>query len=176
MATESDNSKSITLKPSWKQYFLPYLLSVLAIPLFGIGLLALYFVRKQHRRQAFEVTDAGITRTDSEGRRHIDLKDIDHIELQQNWLQEKLGIGTLILNTSASGMNIPGMKRPGRLKETIEQAAALCRQQNRKQNFRERPDPDYKPGSMDKMDYLTGLWHQGLLSDEDFDSEKKNFE
>ncbi len=32
------------------------------------------------------------------------------------------------------------------------------------------------PGTLDKLDYLTGLWQQGLLSDEDFKKEKKHFE
>ena len=40
----------------------------------------------------------------------------------------------------------------------------------------ERPEPEHEPGSMDRMDYLTGLWQQGLISDRDFDKEKRHFE
>jgi hypothetical protein len=29
---------------------------------------------------------------------------------------------------------------------------------------------------MERMDYLTGLWQQGLVSDDDFEKEKKHFE
>lgn len=174
--TNTASEKSIVLKPSWKQYFVQYLLSVLAVPLFGIGLAALYFVRKKHLSQTFEVTDSRIASTGSKNRRNIELTDIDKIVIRKSWLQEKFGIGTLVLETSAYEMIMPGMRQPQTLKSTIEKAIAVQKKRSEKQSFRERPDPDFKPGAMEKMDYLTGLWHQGLLSDDDFKKEKKNFE
>jgi len=176
MASDGEKTKSITLQTSWKQYFLPYLLSVLAIPLFGIGLIVLYFLRRKHLGMQFEVTDTRISQPGTETGRAVDLVDIEEITVRKNWLQDRLGIGTLVLKTSASEMELPGMRRPEQLKSTIEKAAALQQRQAEKKSYRERPDPDYKPGSMEKMDYLTGLWQQGLLSDEDFDREKRNFE
>lgn len=175
MSTESQN-KQITLSPSWKHYFIGYLLSILAIPLFGIGLIALYFVRKKHKGTRFAVTDTQISSIDSKYHRNIDLVNVEEVTIEQTWLQEKLNVGTIVLKTSAASMELIGMEQPTQLKQTLEKAIAVQKQQQEKQDFRTTQDPKYKPGSMEKMDYLTGLWQQGLLSDEDFENERKNFE
>ncbi|MFH5831233.1 PH domain-containing protein [Halalkalibaculum sp. DA384] len=169
-------TKKITLTPSWKHYFIAYVLSVLAIPLFGIGLIAFYFVRKKHKNIRFAVTDTQISSIDSKYHRNIDLVNIEKVTIEQGWLQEKLNVGTLLLSTSATSVELIGMENPGQLKQMIEEAIARQKKQQEKKNFRRTQDPKHKPGSMDKMDYLTGLWHQGLLSEEDFESERKNFE
>lgn len=174
MAAEP-NQKSITLTPSWKQYFVPYLLSVLTIPV-GIGLIALYFVRRKHLSLHYRVTDTQISSIDPKYQRNIDLVNIETLSVRQSRIQEKLGIGTLRLRTSASEMDVTGMENPGRLKAMIGEAVAHQKMQAKQQNFRRYPDPDFKPGSMERMDYLTGLWQQGLLSDEDYEKEKKHFE
>lgn len=172
---EPPENKSVTLTSSWKQYFIAYLLSVLAMPLFGIGIIALYFVRKKQLSKRYEVTDTHIS-IDSKYRRNVDLVDIREVAVRQNWLQEKLNVGTVVLKTSAATIELVGMERPVSLKQMIQTAASAQKNRGGKQSFRERPDPTHKPGSMDKMDYLTGLWQQGLLSDEDYKQEKKHFE
>lgn len=173
--TAEPNQKSITLTPSWKQYFVPYLLSVLTIPV-GIGLIALYFVRRKHLSLHYRVTDTQISSIDPKYQRNIDLVNIETLSVRQSRIQEKLGIGDLILQTPASGMELVGMEQPELLKAMIERVVAVQKEQNKQQNFRRYPDPDFKPGSMERMDYLTGLWQQGLLSDEDYEKEKKHFE
>ncbi len=174
--TSEAQQKKITLKPSWKQYFTGYVLSVLTIPLFGVGLLALYFVREKHTSVDYTVTDTQISSTDAKYHRNIDLVNVEEVTVQQSWLQEKLNIGTIVLKTSAVSMELAGMEQPVQLKETIQQAVAVQKEQHKKQDVRKHPAPKYKPGSMEKMDYLTGLWQQGLLSEEDYKDEKKNFE
>lgn len=174
--TPETPEKRIILSPSWKQHFIGYLLSILTIPLFGIGLVALYFVRRNHTSTSYTVTDTQISSTDTKYQRNIDLVNIEDVRIEQSWLQKKLGIGTLILKTSAASMEVIGMEDPQKLKQTLDKAIAFQKKQQEEQNFREHPDPKYKPGTMDKMEYLTGLWQQGLLSDEDFKNEKKNFE
>ncbi|MDR8390825.1 PH domain-containing protein [Aliifodinibius sp. S!AR15-10] len=175
MAEESAEKK-ITLSPSWKQYFIRYLLSVLAVPLFGIGLVALYFVRRKQTSSHYIITDTQISSVDSRYHRNLDLVNIEEVTVQQSWINKKLGVGTIVLKTSAVSMELIGMERPHQLKETIQKAVAIQKKQQEKKRVRKTPDPKYKPGSMEKMDYLTGLWQQGLLSDEDFKNEKKNFE
>lgn len=170
------SSKEITLQTNWKQHVIGYVLSLLAVPLFGIGLAAFYWVWKRHHRIRYRITDTHITSIGGRYRRNIDLINIERITVEQSWLQRHLGVGTVVLYTPASRMELTGMGRPQRLRDTIEQAVAYQKEAATKSDFREKPDPKYKPGSMDKMDYLTGLWQQGLLSDEDFDNERKNFE
>ena len=171
-----DNNRSFSLTPSWKHFFTGYVLSVLTIPLFGLGLVALYFVRKKHRKIHYEITNTQIKRTDDKYAHNVDLINIETIELQKSWLQEKLAIGTLVLHTSASHMKLEGIEEPGKLKELLEQAIQTERKRLQEQQKTKAREPDYQPGSMDRMDYLTGLWQQGLISDEDYQKERKHFE
>lgn len=170
------DQKSYTLEPSWKQYFVSYLFSILAIPLAGIGLAALYFVRKKHKSTQYIVTDTQISSVDTKYRRNIDLVNIESVEVHQTRLQNTLGIGTLILHTSASEMELPGIENPGRLKDILEKAIRAEIQRRQAKEKTKPQEPKYDPGSMDKMEYLTGLWQQGLISEEDYEKERKHFE
>lgn len=167
---------SISLQPSWKYFFTAYLLSVLAIPLAGIGLIALWFVRRRHRSYRYRITNSRITAVDSKYEHNVDFADVEQVRLQQSGLQRRLGIGTLLLQTSASQMKLLGLEEPSQIREILEQA--IAREQQREEQRREthRKESNYRPGSMEKMEYLTGLWQQGLISEEDYNAERKNFE
>lgn len=167
--------RSITLRPSWKQFAVGYVLSVLTIPLL-VGLVGLYFVWRKHKRIRYQVTDRHITAIDSKYHRNIDLISIRSVEVTANWLQRKLGVGTLVIHTAEASTELKGMEHPDRLREMIEKAVEAQRQVLQEQSRDPQPEPKYKPGSMDRMDYLTGLWQQGLLSDEDYEAERKHFE
>lgn len=172
----SENTKSIELTASWKNYFIPYLLALVTIPLFGIGLIALYFIyRKQHGIR-YQVTDRQISSIDQKYLRNIDLVNITSVKIHQSWLQKKLGVGTLLLKTSASEMKLRGMENPGQLKQILETAIATEQQRTKDQQKQQSREPKFEPGNMEKMNYLTGLWQQGLISNKDFDEERKNFE
>lgn len=168
--------KSYILTPSWKHYFVGYLLSILTIPLAGLGLIALYFVRKKHKEHRYEVTDSQISSIDARYRQNIDLINIEQVMIEQSWLQEKLGVGTIVLESPATRMELLGIEDPQQVKEILDKAiqAELQRQEQEKQA--EARKPKYKPGSMDRMEYLTGLWQQGLISEEDFEKERRHFE
>lgn len=170
------DTQTTTLRPSWKQFFIPYLLSVLTIPLFGIGLIAFYYTWRKHHEVVYKVTNTQISSEDGNIHRTIDLVNIEKVELKRSWLQEKLDIGTVVLFTSASEMFLIGMTTPAKLQQILDTAI-----ENEKARQQQKPqakprEPAYEPGSMDKMDYLTGLWQQGLISNEDYDKERKHFE
>lgn len=171
-----DNTQSYSLTPSWKQFFIGYVLSVLTAPLLGIGLIVFYYVRKKHRQISYRITNTQITRIDEKYEHNVDLIDIELVELQKTWLQQHLGIGTLILHTSASHMKMDGIEEPEKLKKLLEQAIESERKRLEAQQKTKAREPQYQPGSIDKIEYLTGLWQQGLLSDEDFEKERKHFE
>lgn len=172
-----DNSEQIiTLKPSWKQFFTAYVLSVLAIPLFGLGLVALYFVRRKHNRLRYKISDSRITRIDEKYEHNIDVVDIENLEIQKSWLDQKLHIGTLVLHTSASKMKLEGLDDPQKFKNILAQAVESEKEQQKQRDQIKEKETKYQPGNMERIDYLTGLWQQGLLSDEDYKSERKDLE
>ncbi len=175
MADQS-TEKQIALQPSWKNHILGYAISILLIPLFGIGLISLYFVYQRQKKYSYTFTDTQISSRDDKYQRNIDLVNIDKVEIKQSWLQRKIGVGNVVLYTSATSMTLRGMQNPANLKELLQKAIAAEKKRHQKREKTKPKQPDHKPGSMDKMDYLTGLWQQGLVSDEDFKKEKKHIE
>lgn len=167
---------SIRLQPSWKYFFFSYLTAVLTIPLAGIGLIILYFVRRKQISIDYLITNTRITAVDEKYEHNVDLADIRDIGIEQSWLNRQLGIGTLNLQTSASQMKLLGLEKPAEIRDILQQAITAEHRRLQQQQQRRKRETGYRPGSMDRMEYLTGLWQQGLISDEDYKAERKNFE
>jgi hypothetical protein len=168
--------ESVTLQPSWKYFFFSYIFSIIAIPIAGLGLIALHFVHRKHQAYRYIITNFRITAIDQKYEHNVDLVDINRIELHQSWFHRMLGIGTLLLYTSASKMEILGIHQPEKYKRILERAI-----QSQIVQQKERPEPpvqdtNYRPGTRAKINYLTGLWQQGLLSNSDYERERKYLE
>lgn len=172
--TGKKQEKHIILHPSWRYYIWAYVLALLVLPFAGAGIVIFYNLYKRRKAHQYIITDNDITAMDGKYVHHVDLVDIDHIELQQNWYQHLLGVGTLVLATSASDMQLKGPRHPDKYKQIIEQAISVQKQQGNVQHADPQPNRSYKPGGMSKIDYLTGLWQQGLLSDEDYQNERQH--
>lgn len=168
--------KTIELKPSYTFLFWWYLLGVLLVPLFGIGLIVLFLAYKKQSAITYEIGNQSITITDRTTSETVDLADIIEIKVQQRWIDKKLSAGKLLLITELKTTEWVGIQNPNSLADLIMQAAEAERARLKKQNEIPNPPSDSAPISLDRLDYLTGLWQQGLLSDEDFKKEKKHFE
>jgi hypothetical protein len=173
---DQTSEKTITLQPSWKNHLLGYTLSILFIPLLGIGLVGLYFVYKRQKKYTYTFSDTQISSKDTKYQRNIDLVNIEDVTVQQGWLQQKASVGDVILKTTATSMTLRGITNPFDLKDKLEQAISIQKELQKKKKRTKPKQPDRNPGTMDRMDYLTGLWQQGLVSNDDFDKEKKHFE
>ncbi|MFU8812386.1 MAG: PH domain-containing protein [Balneolaceae bacterium] len=170
-------SKQITLSPSWKSQFLLYAAGVLLLPLFGVGILLIYLAYRRHSAVHYRITDRQITAEKDPYSQTIDIANISDATVEQGWLQQKLGIGTILIRTPERSVEMIGQPNPKQLAGMIRTAAEaekkrLAELRSVQSDQQETPDP----GTLDKIDYLTGLWQQGLLSDEDFKKEKKHFE
>lgn len=169
-----NKQKTYTLTPSWKYFFLAYALSILAAPLL-IGVVALYFVRKYHKSISYVISDMMITAIDDKYEQNIDIVNIQKVELRETW-RKKLGIGTLVIHTEHAKVKLLGLDDPESLKNLIEKAAESLKKQAEEAKVQKESKPEYKAGNRDKLNYLTGLWQQGLISDEDFEEERRHFE
>jgi len=175
MADQSER-KTIDLEPSWKNHILGYALSVLLVPLFGIGLIGLYLVYQRQKKYSYTFSDTQISSKDEKYQRNIDLVNIARVTVEQSWLQSKMGVGNIVLHTSATSLTLRGIESPQNLKGVLEKAIAAEKQRQQEKQKTKPKQPDHNPGTMERMDYLTGLWQQGLVSDEDYEKEKKHFE
>jgi hypothetical protein len=168
--------KQITLTPSHKSLFWWYLLGILFIPVFGIGIYLLYRFYSAQGPIRYIITDRTITSRDNHTSAKIDIANIENVEVKKRWIDKKFGIGYLILTTPDRSLTLAGMEQPDQLAEMILTAAEAERQRIKSLKKDVKPAQENPSMSLDKLDYLTGLWQQGLLSDEDFQKEKKHFE
>jgi len=170
-------SKSIELKPDWKRWFWGYFFGVLLIPLLGIGLILLWKVHQKKKSFRYTVTDRQITAVGEGVSQTVDLINIKNLDVEQNWLDLKFEIGDITLDSGSRKITLLGQSNPEAISESISKAIFAeqkrIKELNKKEEQKIDPPP---PGTLDKMDYLTGLWQQGLMSEEDFKKEKKNFE
>lgn len=170
------SKKAINLKPSYAYQFWGYIIGVLLVPLFGIGLVVIYMAYRKQSAITYEMGNQSITKTNSTYSETIDLADIQEINIQQGWIDKKLNVGKLVLITEQKTVELVGIQNPHSLSDLILQAAKAERIRLKKKDKIPTPPSDEAPISLDRLDYLTGLWQQGLLSDEDFKKEKKHFE
>lgn len=165
------SQKSITLTPSWKAFFWSYFFGILLTPLL-LGIIMLWKTRKKHKGISYQIKDRLITVVEGKYSQNIDLKDIRKAEPGEI----SFGVGNVNLKTQAREIELIGLENPEGIAKSIEKAveAELRRLESKRQA--EPRESKYDPGSMDRLDYLTGLWQQGLVSEEDFEQERKKFE
>lgn len=173
---KQSQDKTISLSPSWKNHIVGYVISILLIPFFGIGLATMYWVRKKQKKYSYQFSDTRVTAQDDKFQRNIDLVNIERVKVEQSYIQQKMGVGNVELYTSASSITLRGMENPVDLKEALEKAIYAEKERKEQQEKTKPEEAEYDPGTMERMDYLTGLWQQGLVSDEEYEEERKHFE
>ena len=170
-------SQSTELRPVWKRWFWWYLLGVLLIPVFGLGLFLIWRVYSKNKYISYRVTNQKIRSIDREFSQSVDIANINKVNVHQPAFLRFLNVGDLLLETGSRTVTIKGQENPQKLADMLEQAirAELMRlKELNKIDY--KPEPHPTPGTLDRMDYLTGLWQQGLITDEDFQKERKHFE
>ena len=126
----------------------------------------------------YRVTDRQIEELNKKISQTIDLANVKTLDVEQNWFDKKFGIGDVKLSTETRSITLLGQPKPENLSDML--SSAINAERNRIDDLNiisEKPaDKPPSPGTLDKLDYLTGLWQQGLLSNEDYQKEKKHFE
>lgn len=170
-------SKSIELTPDWKRWFWGYFFGILLIPFLGIGLIVLWKVHQKKKSYMYQITDRQITAIGEGVSQTVDLANIKTLDVEQNWLDQKFNLGDITIITESRRISLPGLTNPQAISDSISKAVFAEKKRLEELNkIEEKPADLPPPGTLDKLDYLTGLWQQGLMSDEDFKKEKKHFE
>lgn len=168
--------KKIILTPSHKSFFWWYLLGIVLVPVFGLGIYIIYRYYRIQQSIKYIITDQSITARDSSVEEKIDLANVENVHVDRRWIDKKLGLGDLEIEAGSRAVRIIGMNSPSRLAEMILSAAAAERKRISDLQKKRAGDEISPPERDDRVDYLTGLWQQGLISEEDFLREKKHFE
>ncbi|MGM0588557.1 MAG: hypothetical protein ACQETE_09100 [Bacteroidota bacterium] len=174
MASSSQQQqKSKVLRPNWKHFFWRYLAAVLFIPVFGLGIIALWWIwRKQHQYR-YLITDQSIELQDQNYSERIDLENIQSVRVKQRWIDQKTKVGILEIITPDRRATLLGQPHPRELADMIKKAAAHRRRLLKEKEKSAPRQPETSPGEMERVNYLTGLWQQGLLSNEEYKRQRK---
>ncbi|MFY0696360.1 MAG: hypothetical protein JXR11_00750 [Balneola sp.] len=170
----SNPEKSIILTPSRKNYFWGYLIGVLLIPLL-IGIVVIWFINRKRNSIQYQITDTSVSKVTKEDKTQLELINILETSVSQTGLQKLLGIGNVKLKANISALILEGIEKPESFLEKIDTAIAYQKEKLKASEKIKPRKPTHDPGTLEKLDYLTGLWQQGLISDEDYDQERKKF-
>lgn len=195
--------RSVTLTPSWLRVYLrpavyavfilwgAFLLMNHLILRLGasdpwqitLGALLVFFglmktvshIRSVHGR-TYLFTDQYILFQHQGDRERLELADIESIEIERLIPERWLGLGDMILNSKKVSYVIIGQKNPEDLKMMLETAIDAEQKRIRsRQTAKPASHIQEAPGTLDRLDTLTGLWQQGLISEQDFRDEQKHF-
>lgn len=167
--------KMIELQPKKSHNFWWYVIGVLLIPLL-VGFYLLYQKIRELSDTHYKITDKSITSVTTTYTETVDIANINDVKINQRWIDKQFGIGSLQLITNTRKVELLGLKNPKNLADMILKAAEAERYRMEQQAKKEREKNKPSHTNLDKLDYLTGLWQQGLISNDDYIQEKKHFE
>ncbi len=171
---QGDTGKTITLRPSVKSKLPGIALGVILIPvLIGVFILFLYY--KEYHTTSYVIGERSIAVRSEKTEERVDIENIQRTTVEQGWLGSRLGFGTVTLHTNSRRVSLTGLQNPSQISEMIMSAAENERRRLSAKERSKPREPRHPAGTADRLDYLTGLWQQGLLSNEDYQREKKHF-
>lgn len=169
------SEKQILLQPEKSTHFWWYILGILLTPLLGLGLFIIYFKVKELNSTVYTVTNHFIEANTPGFTEKTDLVNIESADIDQRWIDKQFSIGNIRLHTKSKKVELKGIKNPERISDIILQAAEAERFRLREMQKTkpERKEPA-SAGTIDRLETLTGLWQQGLITNEEFEAERKN--
>lgn len=169
------SEKEIRLEPKKSHHFWWYVIGVLLTPLL-IGFYILYKKFSEIAGTFYIITDKSITAVHPKYTEMVDIENINEVDILQRWIDKKIGIGTLRIKTNTREVELMGLGNPENLAKTILKVAEMERRRIRSQEQKKSRETKFSPGNMDRMNYLTGLWQQGLITNDEYNQEKRHFE
>jgi len=193
-------NKSLTFKPS-KLLLLPQLLySIFLIVLFtylafqsfelnastnwAYLLIVIFIVttasainrNRQLIREQYVISDTSIQIQTSKDDRTFILTNIRDISSKEYWWLPFSKLGKIEIYANGRYCTLRGIKDAKETAAIILMAveAAIANRRKRPETTHYQP-PVHSAGTLEPMNDLVGMWQQGLISDEDFESEKRKF-
>jgi hypothetical protein len=167
--------KIYTLKPEWKYNLLPYLFSIILLPVFGLGLILYWYFNKRIAHMVYQITNDKVTVIHNESIKSIAIPEIEALSVTRTWSEQKGSLGTLHISGAGKHIALLGIDRVDDIKDALEMAIANEKLRLSQVDKTKSDYPDVKVGGLEQMNNLVGLWQQGLISNEDFKKEKSKF-
>ena len=162
------NARVIILKPHPMGWLYLIVICLLAIPLFGLGLVAGYFLWKHIRSISYHLSDGGI-----DVRIGAETTSVSWDSVTDAVAVSRAGrLGHVILRTDGGDIRLLFLEDAFGLADTIQ---AMLAARTLKQDEAFIPRKSDIPMGNDRLNDLTALWQQGLISEEDYQAERKHF-
>lgn len=170
-----NEQKIYTLSPNWKYNLLAYIVSIVLLPVFGIGIIVFWYYWRRISHKEYQISDESVTSIENGVKKTIAISDIEKLSITQTWSEEKGHLGTLHISGQDKNLTLIGIEEAEDIKEALEIALAKIEQRRAMMEKAQGHHSDIKIGGLEQMNQLVGLWQQGLISDEDFEKEKDKF-
>lgn len=158
----------IILKPHPMGWLYLIVICILAIPLFGLGLVAGYFLWKHIRSISYHLSDGGIDVRMGDRTTSVSWDSVtDAVAVSRAGR-----LGHVILRTAGADIRLLFLEDAFGLAETIR-AMLAARKSTTDEVF--VPRASDVPLGNERLNDLTALWQQGLISEEDYQAERKHF-
>ncbi len=153
-----------------------YIFGILLIPLLGIGVWMIWRTYRKQMTHCYELNDKQIIDYGDRLTRKIDLENIESANLMTGKQSHLFDAGSILIRTPAAELEIDWIPEPEKALKEIQDRIAARLEALKPKSRKTSVQDDFDPCSLDRMDYLTGLWQQGLIDDEEYHKERKHFE
>lgn len=164
--------KHIKYQTSRNNFKKEYKNAWLLTPLFGYGFIKLKELNQRVAKGVYKVFNDRIEHADTT----ILIRNLVSVNRWQSKKQKVFGLSNLTISTDNASLTMIGIENGEFLEDVL---IAAIQQEKERQKLRSKAKGDYgqfKPGGLEEMNNLVGMWQQGLISDEDYDREKAKLE
>lgn len=163
-----ETERIIVLKPHPLGWLYYWVICVLTIPLFGIGLVAGYVLWKHIRSISYRLSDAAVSI--QSGRETITMSWDDVSEV---YAESRAGrLGHIVIVSKENRYRLSFLEDAFSLADTIHQ---MLLSRNRMSDVPKASPIAQVEMSIDRLNDLTALWQQGLISEDDYQKERRHF-
>lgn len=142
----------------------------LLIPVYGMVFILWH---QKWKKNSYTITDHHILLRDHRGIVSLPLTELERVELQATKIPFSSDVGHLVITWHRQSYRLLGLRNAASLQAMIQKTMVYLQNQAKLNH----PTVDLthipKPGTLEHLNDLVGLWQQGLLSDEAFEQEKK---
>jgi hypothetical protein len=164
----NETERVIILKPHPLGWLYHWVICVLTIPLFGIGLVAGFFLWKHIRSISYRLGDADVSIVSGQETITISWGDVSEV-----YAESRAGrLGHIVIISQEIRYRLTFLEDAFSLAETINHM--LASRHKMSDVPQSAPIPQVEM-SVDRLNDLTALWQQGLISEEDYQKERRHF-
>lgn len=164
----NETERVIILKPHPLGWLYHWVICVLTVPLFGIGLVAGFFLWKHIRSISYRLGDADVSIVSGQETITISWDDVSEV-----YAESRAGrLGHIVIISQEIRYRLTFLEDAFSLAETIN--SMLASRQRVSDVPQSSPIPQVEM-SVDRLNDLTALWQQGLISEEDYQKERRHF-